>query len=188
MFRSVKELDSAAENNGDNSDMIYVNHILFNKLPGNLRSSANPDVFPGLLSKFIYKSTYGDIAEANMISINAAVIMRYYESCRSHIGPMMRRQFRHNLVVSPFPHDDGINRGEERGECIFRFNRIILTFYPVHGAITVGDITIKAYCYIENYISFHLYLIMQLESVSIQFYSTLYSSISMQFHISPRHS
>ena len=146
MLCSVKEFDSAAENNGDNSNMICVNHILFNKLSGNLRTSANPDVLPGLLSKFIHKSTYGDIAEANMISINAVVIMRYYESCRSYIGPMIRRQFRHNLVVSPFSHDDGINRIEKRSKCIFRFNRTILTFYPVHGAITVGDITIKAYC------------------------------------------
>lgn len=148
MLCSVKELDSAAENNGDDSDMICVNHILFNKLSGNLRASANPDVFPGLLSKFIHKAAYGCIAEADIIIINTIVIMRYYESRRSHIGPMLRRQFRHNLVVSPLSHDDGINRIEKRSKCIFRFNRTILTFYPVHGAITVGDITVKAYCYI----------------------------------------
>lgn len=84
----------------------------------------------------------------DMFGLVAFVIMGYNESRCTGVGPLIRRKFRHNLVVSPFSHNYSINRVEERGECIFRFNRIILTFYPVYGTITVGDITIKTYRYI----------------------------------------
>ncbi len=42
MLSILEEFDSATENHGYDSDMICVNHILFYKLPGNLRTSANP--------------------------------------------------------------------------------------------------------------------------------------------------
>ncbi|MDE5989654.1 MAG: hypothetical protein K2H17_09675 [Duncaniella sp.] len=117
-------------------------------MSGNLRSSANPDILSGLLSKFIYKSAYGCVSEMDMSGLNVFVIVCDDESGCSDIGLLIRRKFRYDLVVSSFPHDDSINRVKERSECILRLNGFILTFYPVNGAVSVGDITIDTYSYI----------------------------------------
>ncbi len=69
--------------------MIGVYHILSDKPSGNLRTSADPDVFPFPLSQFFYELANIHVHEANLFCVVRFVVMGQYIGGCSGIGPLV---------------------------------------------------------------------------------------------------
>src|SRR6266567_3019064 len=132
-----EEREAFADQDGNDSDIKLVDHVIFEEVAGEFAAAHQPDVFPGTLAEMVEESSRRFVDEGDAAALagrlgmgeDVALCFRVAESASLF----------ESIVVGFTPHDHGIDGGEERA------HRIVLRHEEkIDRSIGAGDVAIEA--------------------------------------------
>src|ERR1700682_261861 len=130
--------DAFADQDWNDSDIKFVDEVIFEEVAGELAAAHQPDVSSGALAERFNESLRGFVDEGDAAAFSWGLRVR--ENVHSHLrlGERAAAHLESHLIGLP-AHDRFVNRGEERAHGIVLWHED-----KIDCAIGTGDVAVEA--------------------------------------------